>query len=138
MQDILTSLITLAGFGQLGVLMASALVPFELDWKNALRDLPRLHQQMYWVYGGYIILAIVAFGLISLFNARELASGSRLARGVCAYIVMFWGVRLLLQGAFDVKPYLTTWWLRLGYHLLTALFIGFTMLYTFVALRPRN
>src|SRR5262245_61520943 len=54
-QEILTFLITLAGFGQLGLLIASTLVPFQLDWKNSLRDLPRLHRQMYWAYGGYII-----------------------------------------------------------------------------------
>lgn len=136
MQDVLMSLIMLAGFGQLGVLIASALVPFQLDWKHSLASLPRLHRQMYWVYGGYVALGIVACGLICLFSARELASGSGLARGMCLYIALFWGLRLALQGVFDAKPYLTTWWLRLGYHTLTCLFIGFTLIFSFAALRP--
>ncbi|MGH9874541.1 MAG: hypothetical protein ACRD9S_18960 [Pyrinomonadaceae bacterium] len=127
-------LIFLAGFGQLGVLIASAFVPFQLKWKTELAILSRLHRQMYWVYGGYVVLAIAAFGLISIFNAEELAKGSGLARGVCGYIAMFWGVRLALQWIFDVKDHLSAWWLRLGYYLLTILFAGFTLLYTFAAL----
>jgi hypothetical protein len=136
MQDLLVLLIMLSGFGQLGILIASALVPFQLDWKHTLACLPRLHRQMYWVYGCYVVLGIVACGLISIFNARELASGSRLARGICVYIALFWGLRLGLQGLFDAKPYLTAWWLRLGYHALTCLFIGLTLLFCFAALRP--
>lgn len=136
MQELMPTLIFLAGAGQLGVLIASALVPFQLKWKTELAVLSRLHRQMYWVYGGYVVLAIAAFGLISLFNAGELANGSGLARGVCGYIAVFWGVRLALQGIFDVKEHLSNWWLRLGYYALTILFAGFTLLYGFAALRP--
>src|SRR5215467_12427105 len=110
MQDWLPSLLVLAGAAQLGVLIASAVVPFQLKWKTELAVLSRLHRQMYWVYGGYVVLAIVAFGLISLFNARELANGSRLARCVCGYIAVFWGVRLTLQWILDVKAHLSTFW----------------------------
>lgn len=138
MQEImnLTTLITLAGIGQLCVLIASALVPFHLNWKVELKALPRLHRQMYWVYGGYVVLAIVAFGLISLFQARELAAGAGLARGVCGYIAVFWGVRLVLQGVLDVKERLTAWWLTVGYHVLTVLFASFTLVYGYAAFRP--
>lgn len=136
MKELMPTLIFLAGAGQLCVLIASALVPFQLKWKTELAVLSRLHRQMYWVYGGYVVLAIAAFGLISLFNAGELANGSGLARGVCGYIAVFWGVRLALQGIFDVKEHLSSWWLRLGYYALTMLFAGFTVLYGFAALRP--
>jgi hypothetical protein len=135
MQKMIPTLIFLAGIGQLGVLVASSIVPFQLKWKTELAVLSRLHRQMYWVYGGYVVLAILSFGLISLFNAAELASGSGLARGVCGYIAMFWGVRLALQGIFDVGEHLSTWWLRLGYHLLTLLFVCLTLLFGYVALR---
>jgi hypothetical protein len=135
-QESLATLIMLAGVAQLGVLVASALVPFRLKWKTELSTLPRLHRQMYWVYGGYVVLAIVAFGLLSLFNAGEMASGSGLARGVCGYIAIFWGVRLLLQAVFDVEEHLNAWWLRLGYHTLTVLFICFVVIYGYAAFRP--
>ena len=136
MRELLPTLIFLAGVGQMGVLIASAIVPSQLKWKTELAVLSRLHRQMYWVYGGYVVLAITAFGLISVFNAVELAGGSRLARSVCGYIGVFWGVRLVLQWVFDVKEHISTWWLRLGYYALTLLFASFTLLYGLAALRP--
>jgi hypothetical protein len=136
MSEMLPQLIWLTGFAQASVLVASALVPFRLKWKAQLDVLPKLQRQMYWVYGGYIVLAIIAFSLMSIFNAAELASGSGLARGLCAYIALFWGIRLGLQGVFDVKEHLTTWWLKMGYHMLTILFAGFTIVYGYAALRP--
>jgi hypothetical protein len=135
-EETLATLIFFAGFGQLAVLIASALVPLRLRWKSELAGLPRLHRQMYWVYGGYVVLAIIAFGLISVCNARELAGGGGLARGFCGYVTVFWGVRLLLQGVLAVKEHLTAWWLKAGYALLTVLFTAFTLLYGFAALRP--
>src|SRR5690242_10917136 len=129
MQETLATLIFAAGVGQLGVLIASALVPLRLNWREVFRSLPKLHRQMYWIYGGYVVLAIIAFGLICLFNARELAIGGGLARGVCAYMAVFWGVRVCLQAVLDVKGYLTAWWLVLGYHTLTVLFVSFTLLF---------
>ncbi|HZS49167.1 MAG TPA: hypothetical protein VFC63_29130 [Blastocatellia bacterium] len=131
----LVTLIYIAGAGQLFILIASSLVPFQLKWKTELAVLSRLHRQMYWVYGGYVVLSIIAFSLISLFNAKELASGSGLARGVCAYIAVFWGIRLGLQAIFDVKEHLSAWWLKLGYCGLTVLFAFFTILYGYIAIR---
>jgi hypothetical protein len=131
----LPTVIFLAGMAQLCILIASALVPFQLKWKTELTVLSRLHRQMYWIYGGYVVLAIAAFGLICLFSSDELANGSGLARGVCGYIAIFWGVRLALQWVLDAEAHLSTWWLKLGYHLLTILFAGFTLLFGFAALR---
>ncbi|MFN8637108.1 MAG: hypothetical protein U0893_24945 [Chloroflexota bacterium] len=132
----LPTLVFLAGIVHFGILIASALVPFRLGWRQELAVLSTLHRQMYWVYGGYVVLAIVSFGLISTLNAQEIAAGSGLARGFCGYVAVFWGVRVCLQVVFDVKEHLTTWWLKAGYHLLTVLFLGFTVLYGWLALRP--
>ncbi len=136
MRDQLPMLIFVAGLGQLSVLVASALVPLRLNWREVFEPLPKLHRQMYWVYGGYVVLAIVAQGLVSVFCAAELASGSGLARGVCGYIAVFWGVRLALQGVLDVKKHLTRWWLRAGYYLLTLLFAYFTAAFSLAAVWP--
>ena len=128
-------LLRLIGAGQFSILMASALVPIRLQWQRDLASLPTLHRQMYWTYGGYVVLGIVALGGISLGCAHELASGTPLARAVCVYGAIFWGVRLALQAVFDVKPYLTRWWLKAGYHLLTVLFLLFTVTYLLGAVR---
>ena len=134
MHTTVASLIFTAGVGQLAVLIASALVPFRLNWRAELQCLSRLHRQMYWVYGGYIVLSIVAFGSLSILNSRELASGSALARGFCAYVAVFWGIRVGLQAALDVTDHLTTWWLKAGYGVLTLMFAGLTVVYTWAAL----
>jgi hypothetical protein len=134
MEITLARLIFAAGIGQSAVLIASAIVPFRLNWRDELRGLSRLHRQMYWVYGGYVVLSIVAFATLSIVNARELASGSGLARGFCAYVAVFWGIRVALQAVFDVKEHLTAWWLKAGYFALTVMFTLFTFVYAWAAL----
>ena len=113
------------GIGQMCVLIASSLVPLRLDFKNTLLPLPPLIRQLVWVYGGYVVLAIVSLGLITALNADELAAGSRLARSFCFFAAAFWGIRLSLQPVLDARPFLTNGWLTAGYHLLTVLFAGF-------------
>jgi hypothetical protein len=124
----LAPLIFLAGCGQLSVLVASSLVPLKLDWKHSLNSLPRLHRQLYWVYGGYTVMSIIALGTICMVCADELASGSRLSRAFCTYAAVFWGVRLSLQPFLDAAPFKTTWWLQAGYHVLSVLFAAFTII----------
>ena len=136
MRDMLPTLIFAAGIGQLSVLVASALVPIRLRWREAFQTLPRQHRQKYWVYGGYVVLSIIAFGIISLTNSHELASGSRLARSMCAYMAVFWGVRLSLQAVLDVKEHLVAWWLVVGEYVLTVLFLFFTAVFATAALAP--
>ena len=122
-----------AGIGQWSILIASSIVPFRLNWREDLKSLPTLHRQMYWVYGGYIVLSILAFGAISVWNAAELASGTGLARGFCLYVALFWGIRLCLQPVFDVKAHLTARWLKAGYAALTVLFASFAVIYGWAA-----
>lgn len=129
----LETILFLCGLAQFGILIASSLVPFRLDWKQELRCLSPLHRQMYWVYGGYVVLNIIAFGVISTRHAGEIAAASPLARSFAGYVAVFWGVRLSLQAVFDVKEYLTTWWLRLGYQVLTGLFLLLTICYAYAA-----
>jgi hypothetical protein len=133
---LLARLIFFAGLAHFSILVASALVPFKLNWREDLKPLPKLHRQMYWTYGGYVVLSIVAFGCISVANAHELAARTGLARGFCLYVCVFWLIRLALQGVFDAKPFLTAWWLKLGYGLLTILFAGLTLIYGWAALGP--
>lgn len=131
----LSWLVFAAGILQLSVLVASSLVPFQLDWRNELASLPKLHRQMYFVYGGYVVLGIISLGVISMVYANELAAVTGLARGVCVYAALFWGIRLSLQAFLDAKPFLVKWWLRAGYHLLTALFCYFTLVFGYLAIR---
>ncbi len=129
MIEALPRLIFWIGVGQLCVPIASLIVPARLNWRGEFQKLSRLHRQLYWVYGGYTLMSIVMLGLICTFNARELAAGSGLARAFCTYGAIFWGVRLSLQAVLDARPHLTVWWLTLGYHTLSVLFLTFTLVY---------
>ena len=136
MNTTLTKLIVLAGVAQLSIVMIAPLIPLRLKWSEELRPLARLHRQMHWVYSGYVVLSITAFAALSIVNARELAGGSGLARGFCAYVAVFWGARLMLQTVFDARPYLTAWWLRAGYSMLTMMFALFSIVYAWAATAP--
>ena len=68
-----------AGAGQLGVLIASSLVPLRLNWRESLRCLPELHRQLYWTYGAYTVMSIISLGATCLFANDELAAGGKLA-----------------------------------------------------------
>ena len=131
----LPRLIQIAGFCQLSVLVASALVPFRLNWREELKSLPRLHRQLYFIYGGYVVLGIVSLGLTCICCADDLAVDQPLSRAFALYAAAFWGIRLSLQTVLDTKPFLTTWWLTAGYHLLTLLFLAFTLLFGFLSVR---
>lgn len=130
----LTMLILIGGMLHLGILIASALVPVLLDWRSELRTLQPLTRQIVWVHGGYIVGTIIAFGALSLLMAPTLASGEPLARAVCAFIALFWGVRLCIEFAlFDRKPITITRKLRWGERALTAVFAYLAVVYGFAA-----
>ncbi len=132
----LETLILIGGILHLGTLLGSAQVPRELKFREELPKLAPLLQHWILVAGGYVVLDLIAFGTISICYAKELASGSPLARAVCGFIAIFWLLRLLIGCfLFDARPYLRNRFLRLGYHGLTLVFIYHTVVYGIAALR---
>jgi hypothetical protein len=128
-------LIRLGGGVHFCILVASAMVPKALDWRRQLAPLHPFLRRLFWVYGVFIVMTIVAFGVLSLAFAPELAMGGGLARGVCGFIAVFWLARLGVQFlVFDASEFLTTWWLRAGYHLLTVIFTLLPVPYALLAL----
>jgi hypothetical protein len=133
----LERLILIGGLLHFGILLASALVPRVLDWQRSLGTLDRLSRQVVWVHGAFIVLVIIGFGLLSVVFADQLAAGTPLARGVCLFIGLFWGARLVLQlFVMDAKMYLTRASLRVGYHFLTAVFAYHAVVYSLAAIQP--
>lgn len=130
--------ILLAGVAHFGILIASATVPFALNWRDSFKGLPLLLRQLFWVYGFFIVLMIIAFGLISLVHAETLAmAASPLARTVSGLIAVFWFARLMVQFfVFEARPYLVNWVYRLGYHGLTVVFVYLVLVFSYAALRP--
>ena len=128
-------LVQLAGVAHL--LSRSALIyaPIHLGWRDALGRVSKLLRQMGQVYHFYTAGTIVAMGLVSLTCAQDLVSGTPLARAVCAYIALFWIVRLGVQLYYDFKPHVNAPWLKLAYHALSTLFIALGAPYGSLALR---
>jgi len=117
------------------ILIASALTPRLLDWRTNLATLHSFLRRLFWVYGCFIVLIIISFGMLTLLRADELASTSPLARAVCAMIAIFWLARLAVQFlVFDALPFLTTAFRRTGYHGLTFLFSALVFIYGCAAL----
>ena len=58
--------ITFGGILHFGILIASALTPKVLDWRNELRQLHPLCRHVVWTHGAFIVLVIIAFGTLSL------------------------------------------------------------------------
>lgn len=133
----LERLILIGGILHFGILLASAMVPKTLDWKNSLEKLGGLFRQIVWVHGIFIVLVIIGFGLLSVLFAGDLAAGTPLARGVCFFIGFFWAARLAIQFfVFDAKPYLTSTFLKAGYHGLTVVFTYHAIVYLLAAFVP--
>ena len=129
------TLLLVGGLLHFVVLAASALTPRVLDWRANLAALHPFLRRLFWVYGSFIVLVIISFGVITLFHADELASGAPLPRSVCAVIAIFWLARLGVQFfVFDARPFLTNALLRIGYHGLTLLFAAQVFIYGCAAL----
>ncbi|HUF61680.1 MAG TPA: hypothetical protein VMN36_06365 [Verrucomicrobiales bacterium] len=117
------------------ILLASVQVPRALDWKSALAPLPKLLRQLFWVYGAFIVGIIIAFGLLSLLLAPQLARGGATSLALIILIAVFWSARLGVQFfVFDVRQHLTRPLYRIGYRLLTGNLVALVLVYGGTAL----
>ena len=108
-------LLKLAALTYLGLLAAGVLMPRVVGLGEHIRALPTFIRQLFWVYYTFIGLCLIGFGLGSFFFAEELASGTPLARAVCSFLAVFWIVRFIAgRFVFDLRPYLTSIWRRVG------------------------
>lgn len=87
----------LAGAGHFAVLIASFQVPSRLHWKEDLAQLTAFNRKLMWVYGGFTVLTIVAFGLLTLALHEELLRGDRAALGLALFIGVYWTLRIVVE-----------------------------------------
>ena len=131
------TLLYIAAALQLSILIASAQVPHIFDWRNNLAALPSFLRRLFWVYGAFIVLVIIAFAVLTFFHANEMVAGAPIARSLSAFIAIFWAARLLVQFAvFDPGPFLTSSYRIIGYHSLTIAFATLVFIYGWAALVP--
>jgi hypothetical protein len=132
----LVLLLQIAGIMHIGLIAAGLLMPRAVNLRAHLAALPPFIRRLYWVYYSFIGLCLVSFGALSFGLAATLANGGLLARAVCGFLAAFWTIRLIAATfIFDVRPYLTSGLLRLGYHATNVVFIYLPVVYALVALK---
>ena len=135
MNQPLTHLIFLAGLGQVTILIASALVPFRLNWRDELRGLatPSSADAL-----GVRRLCCAVDHRVR--GAQHLATPASCKRqrlwpvDSAAMLRCFGAFGLLCRPIFDIKGYLNTWWAKAGYFALTLMFTALTIVYSWAAL----
>jgi hypothetical protein len=123
-ERILSSALWLAGLGHFCVLIASLQVPRRLGWKADLAKLTPFNRKLMWVYGGFAVFTITAFGVMTLFSHNEMLCGDKTALALATFIGVYWTGRIVV----DFTYYDHRDWPRgprfvLGHILLTLLFV---------------
>jgi hypothetical protein len=127
-------MLQLAGLLHIGLICAGALMPWAVNLRTHLANLPVFIRRLFWVYYSFIGLCLVSFGIITITFAGTLAEGGDLARAVCAFLAAFWTVRLIAATfVFDVRPYLTNAFWRSGYLATNIAFAYLPVAYAWVA-----
>ena len=121
----------------LGLMAAGLLMPRVVNIRAHLVRLPTFIRQLFWVYYTFIAQCLVGFSVITISFADTLAAGGALARALCAFLATFWTLRLIVATfVFDLRPYLTTSYRRLGYHATNIVFAYLPVVYTLAASQP--
>ena len=130
----LTLLLQIAGILHLGLISAGLLMPHVVGMRAHLAALPPFIRQLFWVYYSFIALCLVSFAVITVTFAGTLAAGGDLARALCAFFAVFWTLRLIAGTfIFDMRPYLTNSYRRLGYHAINIVFVYLPIVYALAA-----
>jgi hypothetical protein len=117
-------LLWLAGIGHFCVLIASVQVPSRLHWRDDLAKLTSFNRKLMWVHGGFTVLTIIAFGVLTLALHNEMLRGERAALFLAGFIGIYWTTRLIV----DFTYYEHSDWPRgrslvIGHALLNLLFV---------------
>lgn len=86
-----------AGVVQLCVASANIFAPRKLRYAENLSKVSTIVGQIFRVYSVYISLTLILLAMLSFFFAEELAGGSRLGRFLCAFMAVFWTLRVFIQ-----------------------------------------
>jgi hypothetical protein len=124
LQSIFGAALWLAGIGHFCVLVASFQVPSRLNWKEDLAKLTPFNRKLMWVHGGFAVLTIIAFGLLTLTLRSEMLRGEKAALCLAAFIGIYWTTRVVVDFAYyEHKDWPRGRGFVAGHALLTLLFM---------------
>lgn len=120
----------LAGAGHFCVLGASFQVPRRLGWKDDLPKLTPFNRKLMYVYGGFTVLTIVAFGVLTLLLHDEMLIGERAATALAVFIAVYWTARIGVDFLYyEHKDWPKGRQFVVGHALLVALFFALAVTY---------
>jgi len=120
----------LAALGHFVLLAASFQVPARLGWKQDLAQLRPFNRKLMWTYGGFTVLTIVAFGILTVTLHDEFVRGDRTAIGLAAFIAAYWTARIIVDTVyFKHRDWPSGRSFLVGHVLLTGLFIALASTY---------
>jgi hypothetical protein len=120
----------LAAAGHFVILFASAQVPSRLHWKQDLAQLMPFNRKLLWVQGGFTVLTIIAFGILTLVLHHEMLRGDRAAMGLACFIGSYWTARILVDAFyFSNEDWPKGRQFVIGHILLTSLFVALACSY---------
>lgn len=131
----LKALLIWCGVGHICLALGSLAIPKMLNWKQTLSSVPKLIQQIFWTYAGYILSINIFFGIISILFSDELLSGGGLSNALLLLITLYWFSRVVIQFVyFDKTGVPATGFYKLGEFVLVTLFVLFTVIYGYAAI----
>ena len=126
----LTILLQIAALLHIGLICAGASMPRAVGLRTHLVALPPFIRRLFLVYFSFIGLVLFGFACLTFFFADAMAAGEPLARAFCVLLTAFWTLRLVAMAfIFDVRPYLTNWFYRLGYQATNLVFVYLVAVY---------
>jgi len=131
MQNSIQQCLYFAGLAQVTLAIGSLAIPPILNWRFELAKVQPLIKQMFWTYAGYILVINLCFGLLSVFDFKELTNESTLAMLVTGFIALYWISRILVQFLyFDRASFPVGRWNMVAEIVLVALFIFLSVVYS--------
>ena len=136
LDQVLNVCLWLAGIGHFCVLAGAFMIPKVLNWREDPAQLHPMNRRLMWTYGGFIVLTITGFGILTLLYHDYFLQGNPVALGLAGFITLFWTLRLVV----DVQFWRGDLWprgpaLKAGHLLLLVLFTLFVIVYATVLLR---
>lgn len=130
MKELLHIGLMIGGWSMVALSIGSFWIPKALGWREKLAGLTPLMRELWWTYSIYVWGSHVFFAVMALNFGEWLMGGSGPAMAMCAFELLWWGVRLWLQFfGFDLSEIESSAFNRVAKHLLTALLLGLVVLY---------
>lgn len=130
MNELFSLALWLAGIGHFCILGASFQVPARLGWATELAKLRPLNRKLMWTYGGFTVLTIIAFGMLTLGLHDELLRGDRAALGLAGFIGIYWASRIGVDALyFEHSDWPQGKMFVWGHVALTSLFVALASVY---------